>query len=136
VPPNKILVRISREKASEILLVNKNTTKFKPYHRVFATGKGIDYITTDDYVSLKPEIKFEIFKIFGEEFIITDVYNIDYIASEFLAENYKNYENPEQDFAEIANKIQKDAASEIFTKDMKQLPNLIKGEWANKSKPN
>lgn len=137
VPSNKVLVKIRRVPKPTIITVDTKDLKYERFHPVFGIGEGVRNFNVGEYVSLKPEVKFEIIELFGEEFVFADNYTIEYgVTAEyalFLADLYKK---DKKSIIELEADATKEARSDLFTGDSPELKPAIMGSWKNKSKPN
>lgn len=132
-PLNKILIRVLRKRTSEIITVNTEAREFLQYFPIVVVASNLDSYKVGDYVSLKPG-KWEIVKLFGQEFMVCDPYMIDYVVTQEyvdISDGFDSKESPKvQLTAEDLSNMPK------IEREIESPNTVIKGSWANKSKPN
>ena len=108
---NKVLLQVLRKKDSGIISLTEEQKEFETYFPVIVSGSP--FVSSGDYVALKPEKKYGITKLYGMEFMILDTYDIDHIVSKEYALEADSYKTTEKNIHSLLDEAKSD--SKLFT---------------------
>ena len=135
-PPNKILVRVLRKKQPSVLTVDHSAYEYEDFFPIVAKAETITMFNVGEFVALKAG-KWEIIKLWGQEFMICDTYMIDFVVSAEYAATAEQYKDTSLSISAQAEAAKREAMSSLTPRsEAEALPPVIKGAWKNKSKPN
>lgn len=112
---NKVLLQVLRKKDSGIISITEEQKEFETYFPVIVSGSP--FVSSGEYVALKPEKKYGITKLYGMEFMILDTYDIDHIVSQEYAMEADSYKTTDKNIESLLNDAKKDTS--LF-KDVKE----------------
>lgn len=120
---SKVLLEVLRKKDSGLILIADQQKAFESFFPIIIKGEQVHSFEVGDYVAVKPGVDFPLIFLYGKEYMLCNLFEIEYGVTNSYAAVHEQYEKEREASKATTGKLLSDAkkGAEMFSKEV--IPN-------------